>query len=411
MTNGLMHTGYIDLGDLDVWTVSANAGDSIVVRMGDMTNSTLSPALWIYGPNGALLGADSAGAVAAEVSFRATNSGTFLVVAGDFSAGYLGRGAYRLTLAKTGDPVLVSAGDEGGRMTNGLMHTGIIDVGDLDVWYFTANSGENIVVRMGETVTPSTLSPWLRLYGPNGALLSSVADGATSAEVFARATNSGTFIVVAADFSAGYSGSGAYRLTLAKTGEPFAVSPGDEGGPMNGGNGYTGTIDVGDIDAFNFTACDGDFVVLQLYEVITNSTLTPWLRLYGRDGALLGSVAAATATQLSIRATNSGAFTVLVTDDSPGYSGTGAYQLTVNGLSFDMKLCIPVISGANVAIGGVGGVSNATFILYSQTNITAPFATWTPLLTNQFDGFGVFNRTNLSRADPQRFYRLCAPFP
>src|SRR5258707_15173140 len=59
MSNGLTHTGYIDVGDLDAWTVTANSGDSITVRMGDMTNSSLSPVLWIYGPNGALLNSRS----------------------------------------------------------------------------------------------------------------------------------------------------------------------------------------------------------------------------------------------------------------------------------------------------------------------------------------------------------------
>ena len=30
-------------------------------------------------------------------------------------------------------------------------------------------------------------------------------------------------------------------------------------------------------------------------------------------------------------------------------------------------------------------------------------------VTNQFDTFGVFNRSNFNRADPQRYYRLCVP--
>ena len=40
-----------------------------------------------------------------------------------------GSGDYRLTLAKTGDPVVVSAGDNGGPMTNGVMHLGTILTG------------------------------------------------------------------------------------------------------------------------------------------------------------------------------------------------------------------------------------------------------------------------------------------
>ena len=111
--------------------------------------------------------------MAAEASFRATNSGTFTVVVGDGNGGATGTGPYRLTLAKTGAPITVSAGDEGGTLTNGVMYTGVISHGDLDVWSFTANAGESMVVRMGDVGGTNTLDPWVRLYGPNGALLDS----------------------------------------------------------------------------------------------------------------------------------------------------------------------------------------------------------------------------------------------
>src|SRR5207247_2334482 len=101
---------------------------------------------------------------AAEVAVTAGSSGTFLVVAGDFSSGLAGSGTYRLTLAKTGTAVVVSPGDQGGPLTNGAMHTGTIDVGDLDVWTVTASAGEAIVVRMGETTTG--VWPQLRIYSP-----------------------------------------------------------------------------------------------------------------------------------------------------------------------------------------------------------------------------------------------------
>src|ERR1043166_5553952 len=80
----------------------------------------------------------------------ATSSGTFIVVAGDGNGSLSGSGNYRLTLARTGDPVVVTVGDEGGPMTNGVMHTGTILTGDLDVWTFTATSGDSLVVRIGE---------------------------------------------------------------------------------------------------------------------------------------------------------------------------------------------------------------------------------------------------------------------
>ena len=325
-------------------------------------------------------------------------------------AGAVATGTYRLTLAKTGSPVVVSAGDEGGPPTNGLMYTGTIDVGDLDVWTFTANAGENMVLRMGELVNGSTLSPYLRLYGPDGALLDS-GSGAFASEVAARATSSGTFTVVASDLSTGYAGSGTYRLTLAKTGSPIVVSAGDEGGPMTGAGVYDGTIDTGDIDAWTFTACAGDIISLNVTELVSGSTFTPQLRLYGRDGVLLKSLSgAATAQFTNFPAPASGTYTVVVSDLTAGWSGTGTYRLTVNGLIHELKMCPAIISGANLSALGIGGVPGASFTLLTTTNVDTPVLLWTPFLTNQFDQFGTFNLTNLlNRNEPQRFFLLRTP--
>ena len=207
------------------------------------------------------------------------------MVVSDYSSGYAGAAAvsYRLTLAKTGDPIVTAAGDEGGALTNGVMHIGTIDVGDLDVWTFNANSGDAITAEMGETVGGSTLTPVLWLYGPDGRLLNSDS-GLAAAQVLFRATNSGSFTLVAGDFSSGYAGSGGYRLTLAKTGDPIVISAGDEGGPMTNGVMHTGTINVGDADIWNFTAASGDAITVEVGETVGGSALTPAVWLYGPDG-------------------------------------------------------------------------------------------------------------------------------
>ena len=61
-----------------------------------------------YGPDGALLGSNDAVGFG-EVAVQATNSGTFLVVVGN-NAYYsgLGGGTYLLTLAQTGNPIVVA---------------------------------------------------------------------------------------------------------------------------------------------------------------------------------------------------------------------------------------------------------------------------------------------------------------
>ena len=316
-------------GQTNYWTFPASVGDTTIVRIGKASGATFVPWIRLLTPGGTQIGSASSSA-GAEIAVTATNSGTFTVMVSDNSAGRNQTGTYRLTLAKPGSLVVVPPGDEGGPMTNSASATGTIDVGDLDVWSFTANVGENIVVRMGEMVSGSPLTPHLRLFGPNGALLSTYGNSGAASEVSTRATNSGAFTVVASDLSSAYAGSGTYRLKLAKTGSPIVVSLGDEGGSITNGVLYTGMIDVGDLDVWNFTANAGDTLVVRMGELVSSSALLPYLRLFGPDGALLSTYGnSGAASEVSTRATNSGTFTVIGTDLSTAYTGSGTYRLKV----------------------------------------------------------------------------------
>ncbi len=295
LTNGWTHTDTIaPAGEVDSWTFSATNGDRIVIRVGEISQTNnFTPRLVLLTPN-AVQQATASGSVAAEISVVATNNGTFTVKVDGVAANATGQ--YRLTLVKVPGTMTLAPGDEGGPMTNGVMHTGTIDVGDLDVWSFSAANGEALTIEIGEAVSGSTLTPAVWLYGPDGRLLDSNS-GTAAGQVNFRATNSGTFTAVVGDFSSGYSGSGAYRLTLARTGAAILVSPGDEGGPMTNAVMHTGTISVGDLDVWNFTAAIGDTLMVEIGETVGGSTLTPALWLYGPDGRLLDSSSGAAAAQ------------------------------------------------------------------------------------------------------------------
>src|SRR5205814_601636 len=168
---------------------------------------------------------------------------------------------------------------------------------------------------------------------------------------------------------------------------------------------YNGTLGVRDLDLWSFTACLGDNLVLRMDEATNGSPLTPWIRLYGRDGTLLNTVAGAGTAQISRTAPASGNYTVVLGDFSGGYAGSGGYTLTLNGPSGGLKVCVPRIAGTNFMLGGVGGTPSATFILSTATNLGPSPALWTPLVTNQFDAFGAFAYTNLfNRTELQRYF-------
>ena len=394
LTNGGSFSGTLTLGDQDMWSFTAKAGDNIVLRLG---SSGFQGNLNLYGPNGALLKTAGGNDTDWELAYTATNSGTFGVLASSYYQG--GVGSYALHLAQFPEAFIVPVGEEGGPMATGGNYGGTLTLGDQDMWSFTANAGDNIVLRLGSSGFQGNLN----LYGPNGALLKTAGGNDTDWELAYTATNSGTFGVLASSYYQG--GTGTYVLHLARFPNGSIVPSGDLGGGMTGAASYAGTINLGDLDVWTFTACTGDLVSLRL-----NSTnFEGNLDLYGPTGALLKTAGGnATTWSLAYTATNCGSFAVLVSSYYQG--GIGTYGLAVNGLSYEMRLCSPVISGARLTLNGIGGSSGTNFVLYSSTNVANPFDLWEPVLSDRFDQFGVLTYTNLySPGLNQQYFRFVVP--
>src|ERR1035438_8415748 len=102
-------------------------------------------------------------------------------------------------------------------LLNGTNQTGTLVVSTTNSYTFTANAGDNIVLRLGST----NFSGNLGLFGPTGAFLKSAGGGSTDWPLAYTATNSGTFTVQVSSYFAG--GFGTYGLRLAEFPEPFVV--------------------------------------------------------------------------------------------------------------------------------------------------------------------------------------------
>jgi hypothetical protein len=289
-------------------------------------------------------------------------------------------------------------------LINGANQAGTIYTNTVaDSYTFTANAGDSINLRLGTTGFDGNLE----LYGPNAALLQGTGGYGTDILFAYTATNSGTFTVLVSSRDLNGHATGTYVLNLSQIPEPFIVPSGDQGGAMTGSASYAGTITLGDQDMWAFTACTGDAINLDLKTTNFDGNL----ELYGPNGALLqGTGGYGTDIVFAYTATNCGTFTVLVSSSMAG--GAGTYGLTANGLSDELRECLPKISGTNFSFKEVGGNTNAnaSFILYSTTNLAMPFGLWIPVLTNQFDQFGVFGYTNIyNPAQRQQFFRFLVP--
>ncbi len=316
LTNGFRHSASLELGELDVWGFTANAGDGLMMRMG---SAELTPWLRLFGPNGALVGEATSGNTFARdgvLALQATNAGNYTLVVG---ATYSGQdGTYQLHFAQAPGAVSLATGDQGGDLTNGAKHLGDLEVGDIDVYRFEATANQSVMVRVGAT----EFTPWLRLYGPNGALV----DETTTGNSFARdgvlatvATNAGIYTVAV---SATYSGqAGPYQLSFVKATSPLQITATDEGGELVSGTRVAGTIDLGDLDAYQFEALSGQGLIIRMGA----TNVTPWLRLYGPNGALIAATTSGNSFArdgtLALQTTNAGLHTLVVSATFSGQSG------------------------------------------------------------------------------------------
>lgn len=215
LSNGTTHTGVIPVGGLDTWTFTAARNDSITTSVGEVAGSDaepyFSPWIRLRGPDGASVGEDRGNGLSANIDVRAPLPGIYtLLVAGYSGSGYpnqQGAGTYSLTMAKTPGPYDISPGDEGGAMSDTTQHAGIIAVGDLDTWTFTAGKNDSITASVGEVAAGGPepfFSPWIRLRGPDGASLAHDTGNGSSAQIDLRAPLTGIYTLLVA----GYSGNG-----------------------------------------------------------------------------------------------------------------------------------------------------------------------------------------------------------
>jgi hypothetical protein len=224
MTNGANHPGTIHRADLDQWTFTANAGDAISLSIGEVgTNTPFWPWIRLRAPNGAQLGSNW-GQLAATIDVTATLNGTYTVVVGSADSGNQEVGDYLLTLAKTPGTFVVPLGDQGGAMTPDTEHPGTIHRADIDQWTLTAPAGATIRVNIGEVGGNGPFWPWIRLRGPNGALVGSNW-GQTAAQIQVIAPSAGTYTVLVASADSGNQEVGDYVLSGTVIGVSFTVTP------------------------------------------------------------------------------------------------------------------------------------------------------------------------------------------
>ncbi|MDQ8203750.1 hypothetical protein [Pelagicoccus sp. SDUM812003] len=320
LENGANQLGAIDIGDLDIWRFTAEAGDHFTLSIAREVpeNTDFSPTMWLYAPDGAFLFSyNAASDPATETSQVAEQDGAYTVVISDFIGD--APGAYTLRLAQLSQTFTIPEGDEGTILVNGENHTGVLEIGDLDLWTFEAVVGDNIFLSIAELASSSEeltdFSPQIRVYDPNGDETGN-RGGPISRTFNQTVAISGTYTVLVTDDHEHHPGS--YILRLARTPQAFLVPDGDEGGPLPNGLPQYGSIAWGDLDLWTFDANEGETIVLSIAEQPDGedqlTDFRPRIRLLDPDGVEVRDNSAEIGAQALKQAEKTGTYTVLVSD-------------------------------------------------------------------------------------------------
>ena len=290
-------------GESHSYTFRSEGGETLTATM-IAGNTTLDPVLELYGPSGALVAFNDDAAPgqldAAINEAPLQDAGIYTLVARSY--GERSGGPY--TLLATRGTLTLSGG--GGEITIGATVEGeIAEVGQSDRWTFTGAAGQ--VISIALTHPPgSNLDPLVELIGPEGTpLAASDDDGGNLNSLISgfALPASGTYTIVARSW--GNATTGAYTLQLVEgmlepsalpttlppdfppgqPPQPGEVPPVGQEGTIAIGDTVEGTLAVGMMDVWTFTA--GADVTVGITLDSLDGDLDPLLELVGPGGEVL----------------------------------------------------------------------------------------------------------------------------
>jgi hypothetical protein len=266
LPNGEKVMGSLTPGEIDTYTIEANAGDYIRVHMNDVLGNSFRPALRLRGPAGEHVEYKGGNQDREAFEKYVSLSGTYTLLAYDQDMS--SPGEYALHYVKVpGVPNSMN-------LPNGEVTTGSLAPGEIDTYSIEANVGDYIRVHMNDTIG-NNFRPALRLRGPTGEYVINLG-GHPDREGFGlNVSVSGTYTLLAYDYDV--KDSGEYALHYVKV-------PGAPNSRVlaNGATDITEITD-GQIISYRMPACSGSHVSLSIIDQLGNS-FRPEMNLKGPSG-------------------------------------------------------------------------------------------------------------------------------
>src|SRR5439155_1678070 len=123
-------TSTIGIGDIDVYTITANTGGSLLASVAEtVAGSPLSPLIELYNPSGGLLTFASSATGTTVTSRSLPANGTYFLTVRDSTGA--GTGAYAMTPVSLGSGIAQNSGGDAGAVGSALTKTASLGAGDI----------------------------------------------------------------------------------------------------------------------------------------------------------------------------------------------------------------------------------------------------------------------------------------
>jgi len=307
---GQRQSGTLAEGETNSFAFSAAAGDRVIARL-SRSSGFLDFRIELLGPDGKKL-AEAEGEDSADLVSAALPSAGIYTIQVGYSSG-LGQGSYNLALERLNP-------GSGSLLSFGQTVSGRLGVGDLETFTFSGASGNLIILRMNRT--SDSLSPEVRIYGPDGTKLDEAWSAAGTELADTSLPSTGTYTILIGDHWG--KSEGGFNLTLER------LYP-ESGVPISYGQPVSGTLKAGDLDVYGFAGTAGSRLRIRVDQTSKAGIFYPEIRLYGPAGKKLQDEWAGSAMSLLIEALPSaGAYTLLIGDYYGVYAGD--YTLVIERL-------------------------------------------------------------------------------
>lgn len=324
LISGRQYRGGVEPGMLQAYTFAGTAGDTVTFAA-SRANSAIEPRIDVFRPDGVKL-TSAVNTFGFDLEALLPSTGTYLAVVADATADE--SGGFYFSFARGSGPQDVGPlfGDpEGGAIQSGIRRSGFVDPGDLDVFTFAADVGDNILLTASRV--NSAIEPRIDLYRPDGVKLGSNA-GAFSAVVEEIAPLTGTYTAIFRDSAADEAGG--YAVSLAIGPHPIAADPADnDGGTLTSATSF-GYLTLADTDLYTFTATAGVPFTVRMNRQ-NGAAIEPTLIIYGPDGARYANSSVSEAVVAVANPPVGGTYLVVAVDGSADEAG--GYGITLNTTS------------------------------------------------------------------------------